>query len=166
MGPKYTVKTLKPLTSFGNNGENNRIPLHAALFLSPEYTAHLPVLKGKDLGLWPWFFTSQLEPVFSEVTRVQNVDEVNKDESIKVVVKPELWGFYAQMFNGQATVWIDIKYRVLDRNGKQLGNFMSEGFAQDKTLLNATAYCITEESGYFQKQITGPRKELVMSSVK
>ena len=155
-----SVKALKPFTSYGQSDQ--KLPMRAGLLLPDTYVKELPRLRGDDLGVWPWFFDSQMRSCFSETTRIQDLNALKSDPSIQIVVKPELWGWDGQGYMQMATTWLNFKYRIFDRNGTEIGSFMTEGYTQDKDMIRSFGYCMTESAGYFRTEINGPQKELIM----
>lgn len=161
--PTFTTATLEPLVSFHKLKDEEKLPVDGAIYIPEDFIKKMPVLTGNDPNLWPWFFKKGIESVFEKAEVFKNLEEIKSFPKVKVIVKPELWGFYFQRYYGTWTCWLDFKFRFLDKNGNTITSISADGKSLDSDRLRALATVMNEVVEKFQKNIARLEREKILS---
>lgn len=131
-----------------------KIPLKIAIFLSEEFIEKMP-LSSSEPEIWPWFFKMGLKPIFKQIIYIKNFEEIKEYSEVKIIVIPELWGWFLDFSRGEENWYcsIEFKIRLLDISGKEIKSFLINGKQKGKKRINVLGITMSEVIGKFQYSI-------------
>ncbi|KAF0145387.1 MAG: hypothetical protein FD156_957 [Nitrospirae bacterium] len=140
-----------------------RLPTVGAIYLSDEFINKMPALLGDDKTLWPWFFKRAIEPVFNNVVIINGSDDIKNHPEVKLIVKPELWGFFFQSYYGTWTCWLDFKFRFMNRDGNEITGLFAEGKGIDGNIYRALGSSMSQVIEKLQKNVLYTKRNDIIS---
>lgn len=167
-----TRAKLERRVAFDQVRDAERLPIQAVILLPEEFVRKLPSLAGKDQTIWPWFFQAGLAPAFQQVAVIQRLEELSQHPDAKVVVQPEMWGFFSGgsfdgWGQGEWTYWLDFRYRVRDRNGREIVSIPAEGLARcsdQSGILAACANTMELVGARIQRELKQSMREVILTA--
>jgi hypothetical protein len=162
---QFSVAKLEHMISFHNLGTRDKVQIEGAIYLPDEFIQKMLGLSGGDPNLWPWFFKRGIGPVFEKAEVINNLEEMKSRPNVKIIVKPELWGFYFQRYYTSWTCWLDFRYKLLDRNGNVITSIAAEGKSFESDKFRALSSVMNDVVKKFQKDFLLKKEEVLGKSL-
>ncbi len=157
--PKFPIAEMARHASFEPMKPGARLQGTGLILVPKDLLKAMPSLDSGADNLWLWFYRTGLGTAFDQAEIIEQLPADTGGSRGKVVVKPELWGYFFQRYGRQWTCWLEFKIRFLSPQGKQRAAFLAEGDGTETEAIPALASALRGVIRKYQRTITNSKQE-------